>query len=35
MGQSAEPAGEYSFCYGKGNENYEFGTGFLDMTESY
>jgi hypothetical protein len=24
-----EPAGEYTFFYGKWNENHEFGTGFL------
>jgi hypothetical protein len=24
-----ELAGEYAFFYGKGNENHEFGTGFL------
>jgi hypothetical protein len=23
------PAGEYTFSYGKGNENHEFGTGFF------
>jgi hypothetical protein len=24
-----EPAGEYRFFYGNGNENHEFGTGFI------
>jgi hypothetical protein len=23
------PAGEYAFCYGKGNENHELGTGLF------
>jgi hypothetical protein len=26
---STEPAGEYTFFYGKGNENYELGTGIF------
>jgi hypothetical protein len=26
-GGGTEPAGEYTFLYGKGNENYELGTG--------
>jgi hypothetical protein len=26
---STKPAGEHSLFYGKGNENHEFGTGFL------
>jgi hypothetical protein len=34
-GGGTEPAGEYTFCYGKGNENHELGTGFLCIRESY
>jgi hypothetical protein len=30
-----EPAGDYTFFYGKGNENYELGTGFLYIREYY
>jgi hypothetical protein len=29
---STEPAGEYTFFYGKRNENYELGTGFFFCT---
>jgi hypothetical protein len=30
-----EPAGEYTFSYGKWNENHELGTVFLYKIESY
>jgi hypothetical protein len=29
-----EPAGEYTFFYGKGKENHELGTGFLKAKRS-
>jgi hypothetical protein len=28
-GSGTEPAGDYTFFYGMGNENYELGTGFF------
>jgi hypothetical protein len=34
-GGGTEPAGEYTFSYGKGNENHELGTVFLCIKGSY
>jgi hypothetical protein len=34
-GGGTEPAGEYIFFYGKGNENHELGTGSLCISKSY
>jgi hypothetical protein len=34
-GGGTEPAGEYIFFYGKGNENHELGTGLSYIKESY
>jgi hypothetical protein len=34
-GSGNELAGEYTFFYGKGNENHELGTGSLCIRESY
>jgi hypothetical protein len=34
-GSGTTPAGEYTFFYGKGNDNHELGTGFLYIRKSY
>jgi hypothetical protein len=34
-GGGTERAGEYTFFYGKGNENYELGTNYSYIKETY
>jgi hypothetical protein len=34
-GSGTEPAGQYTFFYGKGDQNYYLGTGFIVYKESY
>jgi hypothetical protein len=34
-GGGTEPVGEYTFIYGKENQNHELGTSFLSIRESY
>jgi hypothetical protein len=34
-GGGTEPAGEYTFFYGKGNDNHELGTDSLCLRESH
>jgi hypothetical protein len=34
-GIGIEPAGKYTFFYGKGSENHELGTRFLCIRDSY
>jgi hypothetical protein len=35
VGGGTELVGEYTLSYGKGNENYECGKGFICVKESY
>jgi exonuclease III len=34
-GSGTEPAGEYTFFYGRGNENHELGSGFFCAQEHH